>query len=934
MARVQFKLLGPLEVRVDDQLLQIGSPKHRILLASLLLEPGRTVGTAELIEAIWGAAPPDNQRSALQVCVARTRALLEKTLGSSLISTERDGYRIDVDPDTVDVQVFQAWLSQARQRAAASDDDGEARALAQALTLWRGEALADIPSDALHAQCGQMLIEHRLRAAERQIDLQLRAGRHVDVVSELTTLAARNPLREKLWLQLMTALDRCGRRAEALTTFHTARRRLADEIGIQPGDDLQQLYLRILRGGSGPSEGGPSAPPVPRQLPTEVTGFAGRAMHLRQLNGVLERHERDLTDRSTVLILNGMAGVGKTALAAHWARSVADHFPDGQLWLNLRGYDYRDALAPQQALTFVLRSLGVPGAKLPPDLEGQAALYRTITDGRRLLIVLDNAAASDQIRSLLPGGVGHFVLVTGRNEFSGLVVGEGATTVGLELFTTDEARQMLRSRIGHRKIAAELDVADRVIERCGRLPLALAIAAARAVARPAFPLSVLERQLADTPNDLDAFSGPDIDTDVRAVFSWSYRRLAAPAARLFRLLGLHPAADVSTAAAASLAGLTAQQVRPLLETLAAAHLVVEHQPERFVLHDLLQAYGQELALALEPPAERAAAQRRLLEWMTRSAFMGRPLLQPSESQVELPTVSDGVEPVRFTGERDAREWFEAERRVLVGGVHLAETTGSDDLCWRLAYAIWVHLQLTGAWDDLFTTHQAGLRAAERIGDQLGLIHMHSGVGNIQRVTGQSREAIRTHRAALTIARATAEELSIAMVLNNLGAAHRDAGDLDQALTCFRESCRLQEGNGRRGNLAITRYQIGLTLTAAGRIAEAIPALSRARRAFQGLGHRRADARTAQALAAAYELVEQYHEAARHHGSAAAVYRDLGDRCYEAAALTQLGHAYRRSGQNERCRDAWQRARAIYEELGSHEAHVVGVHLEHVQKDAA
>ncbi|GIF77832.1 SARP family transcriptional regulator [Asanoa siamensis] len=886
-----------------------------------------------MIEAIWGAAPPFNQRSALHVYVARTRALLEKEVGSFPIGTAPNGYRIEAEYATVDVRTFQEWLRRARQLAGASDDVGEANALAEALKLWRGEALADVPSDALRTQYGYKLAEDRLWATERHIDLQLKAGRYVDVVSELSLLAARNPLREKLWLQLMTAQDRCGRRAEALMTYNTVRQRLADEAGIQPSDDLRQLHLRILRGGTTPSEVGPGAPPVPRQLPTEMIGFAGRGRHLRQLDVALEEHERGLTNRSTILILNGMAGVGKTVLAAHWARAVADRFPDGQVWLNLRGYDCRASVTSHQALTFVLRSLGVPGAKIPPDPDGQAALYRSLTDGRRLLIVLDNADSSEQVRSLLPGGAGHFILVTGRDDLLGLVVEDGATRVVLGVFTSDEAQQMFRSRVGDRKTALELEIMDRIIERCGRLPLALAIAAARAAARPAFPLSVLERQLAETQSGLDAFSSPDIATDVRAVFSWSYLKLTPPAARVFRLLCLHPATDISTGAAAAVAGLTLRQVRPLLDMLAAAHMIVEQRPDRFVLHDLLHVYGQELASAVESREERAAAQRRLLEWMTCSALSARPLLQPSESRVMPPALSAGVEPVIFAGERDAREWFEVERRALVAGVHLAQAAGFDDLCWRLSYGLWVHLHLTGAWDDVITTHRAGLGAAERLDDQVGRIYMHSGLGAIYRVTGQSHLAVQTHQAALSIARATADELGIAMALNNLSAAHRDAGDLEQALSGFRESSRLQEGSGRLGNLAITQYQIGLTLTAAGRVVEAIPVLVQARRAFQSLGHRRGDARAAQALAAAYQRLEQFRESAKHHWFAATAYRDLGDRWFEAAALTQLGHVYLHSGRDGQSRDAWRRAAAIYEDLNSPEAHVIRAHLEHLQADA-
>lgn len=595
-------LLGTFDLRVAGRRVLVRSPKCRILLAALLLEPGRLLSTADLIEAIWDAGKPDNPRRAAQLYVTRVRQILRVAGAPPLIVTGADGYRADLAPDSVDVARFQHLLAQADRAADSSDLAGEQAALDQATGLWRGQPLADVPSDVLQREYSHRLTEQRLQALERRIDLSLRDGRHVEAVDELVTLTAQHPLREKLWGQLMTALNHAGRRADALNTYHLMRRQLAEELGIEPGIALRELHAKVLDGGAATETGRTALPTVPRQLPPDVIGFAGRTSAMSRMCTLLDGHETT-GGQSPILVVTGMAGIGKTALAVHWARRVADRFPDGQLWVDLRGYHHRAAAAPEQALAYVLRAFGIRAMDLPADLDDRVALYRSIMDGRRMLVVLDNASSVDQIRPLLPGGTDSFALITSRNGLTGLVAVEGAQAVRLDPFTTREAQQMLERRLDAQRIAAEPAAVDRIIDRCAGLPLALAIVAARAVARPTFGLAALDRQLADSSNRLDSFTIPDGRTDVRAVFSCSYHALTAPTARLFRHLGLHPTTVLSTSAAASLIGAAVGPTRFLLDELVAANLVIEHAPDRFEMHDLLHAYATELAVSHDAPED-------------------------------------------------------------------------------------------------------------------------------------------------------------------------------------------------------------------------------------------------------------------------------------------------------------------------------------------
>jgi DNA-binding SARP family transcriptional activator/tetratricopeptide (TPR) repeat protein len=917
---VSFGLLGTFDWRVDGNPVDLWSPNSRMVLSALLVEPGRLVPVDELLEAVWGERQPSNPRGALHVSMTRVRASLAAAGLPALVVSAAGGYRADVEPGAVDVVRFQRSIAEAVGAAARHDADGQYAALSSAIALWRGEPFADVPSDFLHARYGVRLSEQRLQALEQRAERQLLDGRHEELIGELAEITALFPLRERLWAQYMTALHRAGRRADALNAYHASRRRLADDLGVEPGPELVQLYGEILRGAKQQSGTGSAGNPVvPRQLPPEVSGFAGRSAEVRRLDECLEKYERVADGRPSVVVVTGMPGVGKTALAAHWARRVADRFPDGQIWLDLGGYDRRAPAKPQQSIVSMLHALGERVEGLPRDLAGRTGLYRSAVDGRRMLVVLDNANCADQVLPLIPGDARTFVLITSRNDLAPLIARAGAHPFRLDPLTAPDARQLLESRLGVERVNGEANAVSGIIDICYGLPLALAIVAARAAGRRDFPLRTIERHLRSVGNPLDRFAGPAAALDARSVLSWSYRCLSPPAAHLFRRLGLVPTDDVSVEAAAALVDAAKPQVRLRLDELAAAHLVAEHLPNRFKVHDLLRAYAAELAAMHDPPEQRSADLHRMLDWLTRSVLNARPLLQPSDSSVTPPPSVTGAvsaEPLSFGSERAATQWCDAERDNLVAGVDMAFTHGFDDLCWRLAYASWICLQLAGAWDDVLHSQETGLRAAQRLGEPNGQGHMLAGMATAYRSTGKTARALDAGHTALRIFSAAGNTTGAASAMNNLCAIYRDAGDYQQALRYGSLAYTLEEAIEQPGNMAISVYQMAMTLLAAGRPHDAASYVSKALGLFRQIGHRRGEARGLQLAATVHTRLGRHAAAIEHYHAAVGIYRELADRPYEAAVLSALGDVLTESRRIPEGRDAWRSALAIYDELGT------------------
>lgn len=597
-----FGMLGPLLVRQHDREITVAAARQRVLLAALLIQSGRVVSAERLADDVWDGDPPGAAHATLQTYVMRLRQVLGHEAGSRLI-TRPPGYAIEACDDELDMSQFRALCAGGAAAVRAEAWEQACKRLDEALRLWRGPPLADIPSQRLSDAAVPQLRELWLQATELRIDAKLHLGRHTEVIAELQTLTVSHLLRERFYHQLMLALYRAARQADALMVYQQVRRTLVEEIGVEPGPELQELRQRILA--ADPELAGPAGSPpvrvstapvdaVPRQLPSSSPHFVGRAAELAALTRLSTLAAAD-PNAAAITAVCGRAGVGKTALVLHWSHQVAGCFPDGQLYVNLGGFGPGDPpMSSGQALSGFLRALEMRPERIPPDVASQAALFRSILAKKRLLVILDNARDADQVRPLLPGAGGCLTITTSRDQMVGLVAFNGAHLLVPGLLTRDEARSLLASCLGQHRIANEPGAADSIVELCGRLPLALSLISARAVACPFLGLATLVSQLHSAARRLDALDAGDGARDVRTAFSWSYRRLSDPAARLFRLFGLQ-SSSLTEADAARLAAMLPEQAREALAELSRYHLVNQPGLGSFSCDELLRCYAAELA---------------------------------------------------------------------------------------------------------------------------------------------------------------------------------------------------------------------------------------------------------------------------------------------------------------------------------------------------
>jgi DNA-binding SARP family transcriptional activator len=598
---VELGLLGPVELRTSGQVLDAGHARRRAVLAVLLLDLGRVVPVEVLIDRVWGEEPPASVLSTLYGYVARLKSVIAKAPDSRVTLSRRPGgYLVEAEAERLDLCRFRRLAAEA---ATCADDKRGAVLLREALDLWHGAALTGVRSPWLDAM-RETLEASRLAAVADLSDIRLRQGEHGPLIAELTGQAAARPGDERLINQLMLALYRSGRQADALGWFERTRRYLASEVGVDPGSALCTLHHQILRADQAlTATGSVRLGSAPRQLPPGPPAFTGRTAELADLDAISVG--RGSSASPATVAVSGTAGTGKTALALHWARRCARQFPDGQLYADLRGFGLTDAPAAAETLGGFLAALGVPTEHVPRAHDEQAALYRNLLAGRQMLIVLDNARDEQQVRPLLPGSSGSLVLVTSRNQLTGLAATEGAQLVTLDVLPPGEAEQLLTARLGDQAIADPAAVGE-ITALCGRLPLALTLAAARAVAQPGFPLAALAAELRDPAGRLDALDSGDPAASVRTAFSWSYQQLSAEAARMFRLLGLHPGGCITARGAASMAGLDETAGRRTLRELSRARMLNEHVPDRYTIHELLRAYARDQARAHDSWAQRTA----------------------------------------------------------------------------------------------------------------------------------------------------------------------------------------------------------------------------------------------------------------------------------------------------------------------------------------
>ncbi|HEU4425968.1 MAG TPA: BTAD domain-containing putative transcriptional regulator [Pilimelia sp.] len=930
---LEFRLLGPMEVRADgrrmDSTLQ---PRQHLVLAALLADAPRPVRLDTLVDRVWGESPPAGARHALHTHIARIRRVLEPAATpGTLVRMDRrlDGYAVDIQPDQVDLHRFRGLVKRAGDSGLPDAD--RAALLREALALWRDEPLAGLPGE-WPARAREAWLRQRLEAAVQWARVESRLGTSATAVETLAELADEFPLAEPIAAALVAALHAAGRTAEALDRYAQVRRRLVDELGTEPGADLQSVHRAVLRGQ--PPDQRPPAPPavpapappavpapgaVPAQLPMDVRAFTGRGAELSQLDAVLAEVVPDGADRPRAVVISallGTAGVGKTALAVRWARRVADRFPDGQLYVNLRGFDPDgSAVSPTEALRGFLDALHVPPQRIPLDLAGRAGLYRSLLAGRRMLVLLDNARDAEQVRPLLPGDPGCVVVVTSRSRLSGLIATEGAHAIVLDLLSPAEARQLLVRRIGAERTAAEPEAVAEIVTACARLPLALAIVAARAATHPGFPLAVLADQLRAARGRLDAFEGEEAAIDVRAVFSWSYRTLSDAAGRLFRLLGLHPGPEVGATAVPSLAGLSTEQVRPMLAELARAHLITERSPGRYACHDLLRAYAAELAGTQDGPDDRRAATDRVLEHYLHTAHAAARLLNPHRDQIALPPPSPGVTPEHIADAEAALNWFIAEHSVLLAAVRLAAETGFDAHTWQLTAALWDFFDRRGHWQDWADTHHAARAAAHRLGDRHGEAVAHRGLGRAYARMGRPDDASDHYQQALALFAELGDLAGEAHARMSLSGVAEQQGEIRAGLHHVERALELFQAAGHRAGQARALNAIGWYHAQTGDPQRALAYCGQALALQSELGDRRGLAATWDSIGYAHQHLGQHDQAVAGYLSSLDLIRQIGDRGLEGEVLIHLGDAYHAMDQHAAADQRWRQALAILDELG-------------------
>ncbi|MFG2051736.1 ATP-binding protein [Micromonospora sp. NPDC048935] len=659
--------------------------------------------------------------------------------------------------------------------------------------------------------------------------------------------------------------------------------------------------------------------PVPRQLPPALPGFVGRTAQLAQLDAACADSGASGDGGmapGTVLTLSGTAGVGKTTLAVHWAHRVADRFPDGQLYVDLRGFDASGAVVTAvEAVRGFLEALGVPPERIPTHLPAQVGLYRSLLAGRRMLVLVDNARDIDQVRPLLVGSPSCLVLVTSRNRLAGLIAADGARPIGVGLLSTDEAWQLLARRLGGDRLAAEPQAVDEMIERCARLPLALAVLAARGAGNPTFPLAALADELREAPRPLDSFDGGDTGTDVQAVFSWSYRSLTPAAARLFRLFGCHPGPEIGVAAAASLAGLPRGQVPRLLAELAHAHLVTEHAPGRFGAHDLLRAYAAELAERLEPPEARRAAIRRGLDHYLHTAHAAALLLQPGRDPVDLAAAPPGVLPEEIANHGQALTWFTVEYPVLLAAVTHATRAGFDGHAWQLAWTLVDFLQRRGRWTDLCVAQRTALAGARRAGDRLGQANAHRDLARVLSRLGQVDEAAKNYRQSLVIFEALGDHTGQARTHRALGAMFDGLGRYAEALDHGQRALALYRDAGHAAGEASARNAVGWAHAQLGQYGPALVHCRQALALLRPTGDRHGEANTWDSLGFIHTQLGDHRQAIRCYQRALGLYRRISDRYDEADTLSRLGETRHAAGDTAGAVRTWRRALGILDDLG-------------------
>lgn len=907
---MEFRVLGPVELWADEHEHDLGSPKERCVLAVLLLAGGRPVPAGTLIERVWGNDPP--ARETLYANVTRLRTRLRRISGENLLPWRSGAYLLKIDRQDVDRYRFQSLVTQARAMVGDGDDESALRLFAAAEALWRGEALAGLPGD-WAARMRTKLEAERLDATLGRVKAQLRMGRHTELVAELSELVGRHPLNETVIEHFMVALYRSGRQADALRAYLSAYRRLDEEQGIRPGLPLQELHQRMLD--RDPGLAAPSVPrritsgPGPNTLPRDTSSFTGR---VRELRGLLDAGGSDTIGMGVAVdAIDGMAGVGKTALAVHAAHQLADRFPDGQFYINLHAHDStRDAVDPADGLETLLRILGVPGKQIPATLDERSAMLRARMANRRALLLLDDAAGQEQVRPFLPGAPGCRVLITSRRRLTGL---QDARILSLGVLAKEDAVTLF-TRIVGRDRAWDAQAVAEVVRLCGHLPLAIDIAAGRFRNRAAWSLDDLAARLARTQNRLAEFRAAE--HQVAGAFELSYRELTPEQQHVFRCLGLHVGADFTPHAVAALTGGGLADSERVLEDLVEFHLLEEPHAGRFRLHDLLREYARERAARDEPESGREIRVHRLLDYYLHTAAKADRALHPHRRRTNIVLTHPPTAAPKLDGRDAAQRWIRAESANLRAGIKYAK-----DHEWHTHTALLPHvladiLEKSGRWQEAVAAHQHALDACRAIGDHGWEARSLTDLSRVLYRTGRYEPALQQANEALAIYRDLGDPRGEADALDLIGLVHWHTADYRQGLTCFQEALVIRRDIGDRRGEADAISHSGIVYWHIGRYREAIDNFEEALSICQAIGDRSTEAKLLNNIGDVKQHLGLHRDALELYQRTLQIFQEIGGGTQNVAILNNnIGGVYRYKGNFEEALRYHREALSIYHESG-------------------
>ncbi|MGI8452317.1 MAG: tetratricopeptide repeat protein [Streptosporangiaceae bacterium] len=910
---MEFRVLGPIELWSAGQQCDLGPTRVRCVLAILMLTPRTLVPTDVLIDRVWDTQPPPKARESLSVYLTRLRASLRQAIGESVRLTGRDsGYEIDVDPGTIDLHQFRRWRRQADSLAADGDFDRAASLLREADKLWRGQAFAGIRGDWV-ARMRDSLHEERRAAILKRVACELELGHHADLVGELRHLLAQYPLDEAFIAHQMTALYGGGRPGEALSLYRDIRSRLIEEQGTEPGPLLSELHQRILRHDPGlavrqaSQRPGRSSPPD--TLPPETAEFVGRNEELELLTGPHDR-TRDRGDAPRISVIEGMAGVGKTALAVHAARAVSGQYPDGMFYLNLHTNDPgHPSLDVDEALHCLLRMLTAPATQLPDAFSERAALLRAQLSRRRAIVILDDAGQHDQIRPLLPEAGQCLILITTRRAFPGLV---GARALTLDALPVDDAVRLFQHIAGPGTAQDEGEAAM-AVRLCGRLPLAIQLAAARLAQDYPPRLGELVQELSRSPALSATADAPS--PEVMSAFDLAYRALQPGQQRFFRRLGMTPCAHISLQAAAALGGCTLAEAETALAALLDHHLLAGAPGGQFRFHDLIRGYAAMRAAQEDSRSEQRQAVGRLLDYYLHTATEADAVLHPFRRGLPGPgTHPPTVSPTLRTQD-GAAAWLDSEWRNILQAAHYAGRHEWKKKCADLTHALAGFMEIRANWGEAIAAPTGALQAARDLADQARIARASLELSEVSQQTGRYEAALPLAEDAAAVYRSLGDRRGEAEALDQTGMAHQRAGRSREALAYFQEARILYHYTADQHGVATTLSHSGIASWQLGRYPDAMEHLREALSVYQDVRDRRGQAKTLNNLGRMQLYLGYHRDALERYQQSLDIFREIGGAQNQAILYHNIGAVYQYKGSYEDGLTAYGRALAIYHDIG-------------------